>query len=473
MSLVFVFGGCGTFAADPPTKGEFKLEIRERSLGKVPSDYIANISISPDARHVGYIMRQDGKFIVVLDGIAQRAFEYVERESVVFSPNGNRVAYKARVGDKWFVVLDGVQQTAYDGLKESEIVFSPDSKRVGYVAKRGKKELVVVDGNESKEYGWANRPVFSPDSKRVAFSAGYQIGERWKNVAVVDGTEGKPYDGVDNPIFSADSKHVAYVIGRAGHPSRVVVDEVEGRGYDWIPDNGCTFSPDGTRIAYEAVRGSHQLAVVNEEEGKEYEVVDCPIFSPDGKRVAYSVINEGKRFVVVDGVEGEKFDSSEWIHAFFSPDGKVCYLAKTREGSWVVVWENTKSEPYWEIIQPPVFNFDGKKMAYAACLDGQNFVFVRGNEDKKFAVGEKGEKNPFAGDKGLPDIRNLTFTPDGKRVVYSAASGYQWAFVVNGSASRLYQWISSSIVFEGPTAFHSIAARDGELFCVEIEIIEK
>jgi len=216
---------------------------------------------------------------------------------------------------------------------------------------------------------------------------------------VVDGVEGKGYDGIGRGLaFSPDSKRIAYITKR-GNKWAVVVDglprptvtgarqnmaptRVEGRGYDGILDGSLVFSPDSTRVAYAAKRGGRWVVVVNRREGRGYDGILAgrePIFSPDSKRVAYAA-KQGRKFVVVaDGLAGAGYDA----------------------------------------VGPLVFSPDSRRLAYVAERDGKGLVVVDGLESDEY-------------DDFLPGSR---------------------------------------LVFDGPNSLHTLAHRDGEILRVEIQIV--
>jgi Tol biopolymer transport system component len=329
---------------------------------------------SPDSRRVAYVAELPcrdpqtglGKEFVVVDGVEGKEYDliYLEgsKDTPLFSPDSRRVAYMARLGGKLFMVVDGVEGKEGSGSP----VFSPDGRRLAYLAAHGGKQLVVVDSVEGKEYPLiyfpgmelapplGGPPVFSPDSKRVAYAAcdlepsgeparpGTQTLCLWSSPAavcrmkclvVVDGVEGKGYDGIiwDPPVFSPDSRRVAYTVAHVAQPGDsqpspepmtqwVVVDGVEGKEYGAIGRESLVFSPDSRRVAYVAGRGGKQLVVVDGVEGDEYGAIQARpvwptpgvlggslVFSPDSRHVAYLANRGDKQLVVVDGVEGKEY----------------------------------------------------------------------------------------------------------------------------------------------------------------------
>ena len=110
-------------------------------------------------------------------------------ETTQVSPNARRVAYVLRDQGKQTVWLDGKPQEAYD--KVAALSFSPDSRWLAYAASRGGKWRIVVNGNQQAEYEAVGTPLFSPDSLKLAYVAKQADGKR---VVVLNGKPSEPYD---------------------------------------------------------------------------------------------------------------------------------------------------------------------------------------------------------------------------------------------------------------------------------------
>jgi hypothetical protein len=91
-------------------------------------------------------------------------------------------------------------------------------------------------------------------------------------------------------------------------------------------------------VAYAAKRGDKWLAVVDGQEGPEYEGISVPIFSPNSQRVAYAAKRDNKPLVVVDGQEGPEYDgivkrgkilwdSADQLH-YLANKGNAIYLVE-------------------------------------------------------------------------------------------------------------------------------------------------
>jgi hypothetical protein len=433
--LHFSDGSGDKTTAENPSTSSPKLNVTETLLGKMVEGFIpTSLVVSPDSKRVAYTVSREGKEFVVIDGVEGKEYDKIKQQTLVFSPDSKRIACVAQSGKKWFVVVDDVKGKEYEYDIDGAIGFSPNSKRVAYVARIiSEWYIVVVDGVEERESEEHETFCFSPDSKRVAYTVRWREGE--VGFVVVDGVAVKTYDQVHEvryPEFSPDSKHLAYVadlvLRRQSWPKPeekeyVVIDGVPGPKYDLVSPPH--FSPDSESIYYAAQRGDRTFLVRtfllhNHVEVAEYDDVGSYDCSPDSKRGAYAAKRGEKWFVVVDGVEGKEYDGIMNYSLVFSPDSK--------------------------------------RLAYTAKRGDKIFVVVDGVEGKEY--------------DGTGD--GPVFSPDSKRVAYLAKFGEKWFVVVDGIEGTEKEYdgfpTGSSLVFDSPTKFHTLAIRNDEIFLVEIEI---
>ncbi|MGA1974777.1 MAG: hypothetical protein ABSG92_04000 [Conexivisphaerales archaeon] len=239
-------------------------------FSSVPGWWVAStyceISFSPNSRRFAYVGSRGAKWIVVVDGKEENAYDWIG-DGLVFSPDSQRVACYVGQGEgpeyHHCVVVDGKEENAYDEVAEGSLRFSPDGRRFAYVAKEWPKWFVVVDGKEGKHYDSLSTgdPVFSPDSRRVAYHAvAYHalVGEGERIFAVVDGKEGKQYKDMGDLVFSPDSKRLAYWAG-VGDKWLVLVDDSEGAPYDDLEST----------IVFDSATAFHYLAARKTANGKD------------------------------------------------------------------------------------------------------------------------------------------------------------------------------------------------------------
>ncbi|WP_143311843.1 TolB-like translocation protein [Candidatus Methanoperedens nitratireducens] len=272
--------------------------------------------------------------------------------------------------------------------------------------------------------------------------------------------------------------------------------------FSGIPEN-FKVSPDSDRVAYIANEGKKQSMVIDGEDNIRYDEIDLdvPVFSPDSKRTAYAAKEGGKWFVVVDGKEGKRYDSilKDRYTPVFSPDSqRVTYLA--REGKELFVVADGKEEKHYDNIlkYSPVFSPDSMRVAYGAEENGTWFVVVDGKEKQYGGSGRDiltfssyskhgGETNMAykenevnTGGGMLADKKDgydsiiegtLTFSPEGRHVVYGVFDGSRQFVVVDERRGKGYDSIiftdkGGNIIFDSPDTFHYLALKDGGIYLV-------
>ncbi len=343
--------------------------------------------ITKDGCHFAYVLQQGGEIVVGLDGKSTKRPGKTNNYGLVLSPDGSRVAYTESKDGKDIVFVDGKRGQQYDFVHA--LAFSPDSRRLAYAAHDGKKSFVVVDGKPGPQFASVEGEsiTFSDDGKRL----GYIAVEAEKRFVVVDGLQGPKFDNVRYLRFSPDGKHVAYAAEEnSGTPewkSFIVLDGQIGTKHQGGNTNSPLFSPDSKRLAYATGEKQTGFVVVDGQAGPEYQTPPSLIvFSPDSKRLAYVANNykpKMKCFLVLDGQAYAEYD----------------------------------------LIGNPIFSPDSKRLAFTANEKGEgnygkNFVVVDGKPGQKFNQGP----------------RQLTFSPDSKRVAYVTIveDGGQFTVFVDG-----------------------------------------
>jgi len=331
------------------------------------------------------------------------------------------------------------------GIDENTLDITPDGKRFAYLRRHDSGWAVVVDGKEVQKREFpGERPIFSIDGKRVMFVESINNQSR----LVVDGVKDKDYPTVDSPCFSPDGQRIAFTTNRGGK-SVAVVDGKEGTPYEEISE--IHFSPDSKRIAYWAKRGEKTFVVLDGVEGREY-IYDENIsmfisFSPDSKRVAYAAMTEQDRVMVVDGKEIKEHKGVSVEGGVFSIDSaRLMFNAfndSDERGQYIVV-DDFKSKSYeftgWQCFSP-----DSKRVAYSASRDSKWFVVVDNIEGKPYD------------EVGFPK-----FSLDSKRIAYARKKDNKCALVLDGVEGKEYEEIDLAKLAFSPDGKHvAFAARKG------------
>jgi hypothetical protein len=412
------------------------------------------IAVSPDYRHLAFVVKRGDKYAVVYDGTVGKEYDEIKINEPIFSPDSKRLAYIARSGNEWFAVVDGVEGKRYGMIFEDSLVFSPDSKRVGYIVRTDEKTaFAVVDGDEGPPFNAVASLGFSTDSQHVYYSGRtFDQGARgYSCVLIVDGKKsGEEYAGSDRIVFSPDWKHVAYVKATDKSVYCVVLDGVAGEIRGIIEK--VVFSPDSNHLAYLVKKGGHMM-VVDGVVGKEYRDIYGPFFSPDSRRVAYIGDTGEERRVVIDGAESPAY---EWVwYLSFSADSSHYAYAARRDNKYIAVVDGKEEPRYTDAVFRP----DSIGIVYKGGERGKGEYYVMdGMEGKHYG-----------------EVQDVAFSADSRHAAYFAETGGKIQIVCDGLESRQYDSrvrYAGRLIFDSPNKVHAMMIRGDEVLLVEIEISE-
>lgn len=299
------------------------------------------------------------------------------------------------------------------GLYPTDIVFSPDGRQVAYKVTKDGRAHMVVNNELGPSYETVDPPaVFSPDGKKVA----YRVTRSGTKSIVLNGRALQPSQLVGMPVFSADSSLLAYDASDGGMNCYVVVGDKRGDAFHAAGPP--IFAPKGSSLGYAArvmlpgegtrAVGTRGIMVVNGKRGPLYDRVDGPDWSPDGKKYAYRVWDVGSR-------------------------------------EWSVVY-NERKEGSYEGIDAVQFSPNSARLAYLAKHEGKDFLIVDGKK-----VGTEYDYFSF-----------VTFTPDGKKVVYGGRKGRKAAVVVDGKPLDEYDGVGKPVFSADGKVFAYPAQRSGQ-----------
>jgi len=138
-----------------------------------PYDVIGGFTFSPDGKHLAYAAERDGIPWVVVDGKEQYRGGFIPP---VFSPNSKHIAYgngqalavygRAVQMQQW-VVLDGLEQKHYRSVTKDSLTFSSDSQHLAYIVADETGQFVVIDGKEGKPY----EEIFTMEGGSIIFDS--------------------------------------------------------------------------------------------------------------------------------------------------------------------------------------------------------------------------------------------------------------------------------------------------------------
>ena len=292
------------------------------------------------------------------------------------SPNGKHVAYILKRNGKESIVYDDVKGPDFDELS-SNPVFSRDSKRLGYQVINGGARFIVIAGQADKPQPTpqAGRAVYAPVGKGIAYGAQGDK-DSW---VVRDGKEGPHYADVSVGRFSPDGKRLYYIATDDKKGQFAILDGVAGRRYEYVGMG--VFSPDSKRLAYIARRGGKTTVVCDGKEGVfRDETVHYPLFSPDGKGLAYWIRTRTKGRPKLSVVWNEKVIAhvNSDPQMVFSPDGKELAWGGYRGDVYRCGKEAVMIASGHDAASRPAFSPDGKHMAYAVGKDMKWRIYVDG-----------------------------------------------------------------------------------------------
>jgi len=419
----------------------------------------SSLKFTHDGRHLVFVAKQDGKFMVVFDGKSGPAFDQIGSKGMLdagvvplLDPIGTRIAYSARNGDKWLLVVDG--KPGPESEPNRDPWFSPKGKHVVSFNELAKNkfqpiiDLTLEPITDSFNDGF----IFSPDDEHVAYVSSLTgTGSR----LVVDGIAGALFPAIGYEIFSPDSKRVAYIAGEYLKPQQVVVDGVPGPLFEnEIVENTLHFSPDGKHVVYEGRQANDSVVIMVD--GKPLpDGWSEPTYSADGKHMAYlTSLPEGQQRLVIDAtptaligpnatvpINGTVLripDNLSNFSSLFSPDGKhvASVVGVNRQ-------KTEKNRAFLDGALGPEFDeIDRTTLKFSA--DSQHLAYVAKNGSKKQVVfdGVAGpEFDSIA--KGFP-----IFSPEGAHYAYAAKEGELWQVVLDGKPGPdLYDVDSDSIKF--------------------------
>ncbi|MGI8981136.1 MAG: hypothetical protein ACR2FY_18065 [Pirellulaceae bacterium] len=354
-----------------------------------------------------------------------------EKPTLWISPNGRRVAYLTETG----IVIDGEEKdygvrppNHPPRVKPESFSFSPDSKRTGYVAyipdKFGRNEAVVLDGKVVTK-GFSNvgpGPIFSPDSQHYACICRLAASS-FDQVLLIDGEEGKEKheNFSQGLIFTPDSKRIVYGV-KIGENYQMREESLDGskrmeRQHGFV--NHFFYGPAG-QIGYIAREGDKQFVFYDgKEDTNRFDEIQQLIVSDDGKHVAYIAEPSGFDDVaVINGKPGKVyggFDSISKGSLRLSPDGsRAGYAVKKSREAYVVL--DGKDEKAYVGVMGLVFSPDSKRVAYTAIVGNKKWLTV--------VDGKEGAAYDALGTPGI--------SPDSKSVVMGAKLGEREFILLNG-----------------------------------------
>ncbi len=466
-------------------RGADEIDVKETPLGSTRHVLIRSLTPSPDGKRLAYAAAK-GKSIELFTDGKPDANEYqgVADKGIAFSPDSRHVAFLAQTQGKWVVVVDGMASPPFNTFAKGSFTFNATGTRWLVTADESGKRLLLLDNQPGKPYDDILHPHFSPDGQRVAYAA--RVGTQW--FAVIDGVPSAPCDALldGNILFSPDSKRAIYA-AKTPEKWSIVTGSGEPKTYDGVAPGTLAFSPDGARWAVAVSREGRWFILDAGVEGKPFDrITDGSVaFSPDGKHLAYVAEQNGKMQVIHDGVEEAPFDSIDSTPLFGAGMSHLAYVARNAKESMVVV-DAKPVGTYEKVPSPPFFSDDGNRLAFVAIQGRRTRVIVDGKEAAECdevlqppLFSPDGKRLAFAirrghqqmavidGVEGTPAqaVGRIAFSPDSKHVAYGAQADGNLHLVCDTAATGDYGGFihGAALVFDGDSSFNTLVFRDNDL----------
>jgi hypothetical protein len=370
--------------------------VTEVLLCEADPSIMSGFVASPDARHLAWVAKNEGRERVVLDGATEPFYEGVS--SIVFSEDGDHMAYVAGIarapvpGVNYAVVRDGVIGESYervsvpqmdlhgrmlayvaetrnalgtmvingsprragDTIVGGTLVLSREGGRFAFMVKQKDSYDLVTDAGVRGSYKsiFPASVKFSPDGEHLSFVVPALEPAFFLDEKRFDRCD----EGVIGPVYDSVSKSLGYALRYKNvwrvtirHPARVIQFETTDDVSDLM------LSPSGEHFAYLRTRPLGKMVVVLDTMPVgEYDRVEGLTFSPDGKHLAFAV-GEGNRWRVV--YRGDTTGLYESVrHLVVSPSGGHWACWTGNEGKWRCVVDGVKGRAFDATLSRIVFD---------------------------------------------------------------------------------------------------------------------
>lgn len=425
-----------------------KVVTKEVSLFEAIGTVDTTVVVGPFSRRVALVTFNKGKRTSIIDGVAQ-THKYDPLRHI-FSLDGKHVATLFQQGDTWAVNANGKTFGPYDNIGRGNQFFNADAKQFAFAFQAGGKWRVNHNGTVGEPYDEIRGITFSEDGSRFSY-----IGRRgFEWVIVIDGKAGATLEGVafGQVMFSFDGKRAAYV-NSVGTQYTVVVDGVVSPRYDNV--TAMLFSDSNDRFGFIARQGAKYMAVIDGKQSKAYDHVKDLAFSPDGKHSAFVARREGKSLLVIDGKKEAKAYANAFSPVFSAGDGKLAYIASDAKGMFVV--HRGQREPSYQHIRKLTFSPNGKRLVYEA----------KNKQGRWYGVVDGHRSNPY----DAPPAQ-FRFSKNGRHYAFFAERGGEHFLSINGKDTKSLPapLRGSRPIFDGPDRLHTLIRRGDQFLRFEVEI---
>ncbi|MFG0257637.1 MAG: hypothetical protein ACF8GE_07025 [Phycisphaerales bacterium JB043] len=387
------------------------------------------IMFSPDGSRIAYAGRKRDKFTLIIDDqeVATGLYDGNQNsiEGIGFTPDSQHYFYRLGKLDEngartWSFVMDGVPSPALSDGRFQALV-SPVGNGyvlIGTLKETGEQVMIrdgsVVDARPTKF-------MYSPDGRLYTLehdSTGNQISLKLDGQALYTGAY-----SVHEIILAPEGESWAMI----GHPHdgqdgpRLILngEVIEGRLLNLGMQKPFQFSPDGSRwSAIMMPDHGRQYAVIDGEEGDEYQSIESVTFSPDSQHVSYWGRSPSGAFFVIDGEEQNDMAGVTPPAIYGGGGDHIVWHVQNLSPSSQKIWYDdipyvpTQQQFYWTTAN---MSHDGSRLAFLENYTVHELTadgVIKHEGIRVHATGQSAR----GGFTPLP--KGTMFSPDNKYLVY-------------------------------------------------------
>ncbi len=321
--------------------------------------------------------------------------------------------------------------------------------------------------------GKASGVTISPDGKYVVYAQddGGQQSLWMRQVATQSNVQIVAPAAVtyDTQTFSPDGDYIYYIVSSQDFPRRALfqVPTLGGSPKKLLENLGgstITFSPDGKQLAFVRTEWGKEsaLMIANADGTNERKLVTVknppeslgsPAWSPDGIRIAYRVQNYDSNDTTLYEVQVadgsiKPLTAQRWLSAnritWLANGSGLLVRATPGQNLFYQIWHISYPEGEARQLTNDLNNYQGMSLT----ADSGTLAVVQSEQQASIWIAPMGDASrarPVTSGSRKADLRPA-WTPDGRIVYDSNASGIEDIWIVNADGSNQKQLTANSIV---------------------------